>query len=236
MSDQKTILIVDDEPDIRELLVLEFELLKFRVLEAGNGKQAAEIAKKEKIDVIISDIRMPGGDGVTLLKELRQINPFSPPVILITGFADISTPQAFDAGAEAIFMKPFSLADLVICAQKALKPIGERADLLPAAPELSTIQRKWPTFPGVNGPDFSLGHSGFYIACSAPVPKRDSTATFNLDFGGGELKCLQGKGTVRWTDLNGVWVEIDALTAESHEAFKNFVLARQDIASIRLPG
>ncbi|MCM2278675.1 MAG: response regulator [Oligoflexia bacterium] len=234
MSDQKTILIVDDNQDIRELLAMEFELQNFRVLKADNGKTALEVVRDGSVNVVVSDIRMPGGDGVTLLKELRKRDPFFPGIILITGFADISTPQAFDAGASSIIMKPFKLDALSAAVSKALKPISRQADGAPKGP-LMEIRKAWDAFPGDRTKGFSLGHGGFFLECTSPTPGRDTLIAFDLDFGAGPLTHLAGTGTILWSRVNGIWVEINELTEESSRAFDKFVLARRDPAFIPLP-
>ena len=66
----KRLLIVDDEPDLREMLEFEFEMSGASVETAMNGRDALEKFKHQAFDLIISDIRMPGGDGVELIKNL----------------------------------------------------------------------------------------------------------------------------------------------------------------------
>lgn len=109
----KTILVVDDEADLREILSEEFQDMGATVLSAENGRVAAELARSHKVDIIISDIRMPGGDGVELLKSVREMYPQSPPhVFLVTGFSDLSQSQAIAMGAQGMISKPFNLVQL----------------------------------------------------------------------------------------------------------------------------
>lgn len=109
----KTILVVDDESDLREILCEEFEALGATVLCAENGSKAFDLFNSHSIDLIVSDVRMPGGDGVDLLKKVRARYPFAPPhVFLITGFADVTSHQALALGAQGMISKPFSLVQL----------------------------------------------------------------------------------------------------------------------------
>ena len=71
MSSQKVILCVDDEVDILELFRDEFLDLGFKVLEASNGADAFDIFRTNHVDCVVSDIRMPGGDGVSLVKNIK---------------------------------------------------------------------------------------------------------------------------------------------------------------------
>ena len=104
---QAKILLVDDDTDLREALTLGFRRRKYQVVDAANGRDALEIVRNQKVHIVLSDIRMPGGDGMELLQELRQIDPKIPVLIFMTGFADITQSQAIAAGAHKIFAKPF---------------------------------------------------------------------------------------------------------------------------------
>jgi CheY-like chemotaxis protein len=122
----KIVLVVDDESDLREILRDEFLYEGAQVMEASNGREALELAKKHQFDIILSDIRMPGGDGVTLTKELRKLNPSSPVVVLITGFADLRSDEAFALGADGYLTKPFRLEELKSNIDRLLQPPPHR--------------------------------------------------------------------------------------------------------------
>ncbi|MDX9730336.1 MAG: response regulator [Bdellovibrionales bacterium] len=105
------ILIVDDEEDLREILFDDFTLLGATVYTASNGREAYDIALKEGPDVILSDVRMPGGDGVELLKRIRGVYETTPPhVFLLTGFSDLKPDEAETLGSQGLVPKPFSLS------------------------------------------------------------------------------------------------------------------------------
>ncbi len=108
----KTLLIVDDEPDLRGILSSELEYLGAKVYQAENVSAAKFIIDQHHIDLVISDIRMPGGTGIDLLNYIKSKSSDAPPVILITGFADISNKSAIEKGAAALLSKPFLLEDL----------------------------------------------------------------------------------------------------------------------------
>ncbi len=107
-----TVLVVDDEEGLREILSLEFSLRGFRVVSAACGRDAFDLVKKEKVDAVVSDVRMPNGDGIELLRNIKSFNP-SIRVLLMTGFADLTEAEATSLGAEKLLMKPFSLAELM---------------------------------------------------------------------------------------------------------------------------
>jgi CheY-like chemotaxis protein len=118
---QKTVLVVDDEPDIREIFKDEFSYLGFRVLEAENGVLALALVESESVDLVVSDVRMPGGDGIEFLKKCRQRNAKSPKFFLVTGFHSNTDQEVMGFGAQGIFYKPFDLNTLVATMIKALE-------------------------------------------------------------------------------------------------------------------
>ncbi len=108
-----TVLVVDDEPTVRDVTQAVLELDGHRVLLADHGAQALELFREHRPDVVVSDIRMPELDGITLLERVRELSPDTE-VVLITGFAD--TGMVIDAlrrGASNFIEKPFRPAELL---------------------------------------------------------------------------------------------------------------------------
>ena len=112
MSDNKTILCVDDEADILDLFNEEFEDCGFNVLTAGSGNIALKLIKNHDIDCIVSDIHMDDGDGVTLVKEVKALGK-KIPIFLITGFSDYTADELTGLGVKAVIFKPFDLEEVV---------------------------------------------------------------------------------------------------------------------------
>lgn len=103
------VLVVDDEPHICRLLQVNLEITDFEVLTAQNGKEAIEIAKKKKPDVILLDILMPGMNGIEVCSILKT-NPRTKniPVFMLTALSRIGDMEdAFKAGADGYITKPF---------------------------------------------------------------------------------------------------------------------------------
>ncbi|MCD4696557.1 MAG: response regulator transcription factor [Bacteroidales bacterium] len=102
------ILIVDDEKDIIEFLQYNFEKEGFKVFSAQNGTDGKIVARKEKPDLILLDIMMPGIDGVELCKELREIPEFEDTLIvfLTARGEDYSQIAGFEVGADDYITKP----------------------------------------------------------------------------------------------------------------------------------
>lgn len=122
----KTLLVVDDEADLREIVSSELEFMGAKVFQAENVSTAKTLLQSEDIDLIVSDIRMPGGTGIDLLNYVKNENINVPPIILITGFADITIEDALNLGAEALMSKPFKLEELIQIATNLTSPEVER--------------------------------------------------------------------------------------------------------------
>ena len=100
MDEQKTILVAEDEADIREALAAALELEGFRVLQAEDGEMAVELAIKEQPDLLMFDVMMPKKDGLEALSDIRH-DPWGQhvPVMILTALSDMaSVSEAIDKG------------------------------------------------------------------------------------------------------------------------------------------
>lgn len=118
-----TVLLVDDEPDILEGLssYLEATMPGLRILTAPNAEAALVIARKDPVDVVVSDLRMPGMDGLQLLEHIHQRYPLVRR-ILITAFSEPGLEaRAHELGVGAVMRKPFPM-------QEFRETLGEALD------------------------------------------------------------------------------------------------------------
>jgi two-component system phosphate regulon response regulator PhoB len=111
----KRILIVEDEPEIREMIRYILEPLGYQVNEADNAQSARRLLSQSDYDLILMDWMLPGRSGLEFTKELKQKhNRKSPPIIMLTARADESDKvQGLDSGADDYVTKPFSPRELV---------------------------------------------------------------------------------------------------------------------------
>ena len=107
-------LVVDDDPDIRELLFTALEDEGFEVVPVGNGQEALAIIKSFRPDVIVLDLMMPVMDGWQFARELRarEDGDAEIPIVLLSAARDLKTHAQALAAAD-IIEKPFDLADLL---------------------------------------------------------------------------------------------------------------------------
>ena len=109
------VLVIDDDPVILELLRVNFEIEGFAVVSAGDGREGLERAKRDKPDVILSDIMMPRMDGLDLVTALRSDpKTRAVPVILLSAKAQNAEVKAgLEAGADDYVTKPFDPLELI---------------------------------------------------------------------------------------------------------------------------
>lgn len=118
------ILIVDDDEPLRDILVIVLEDRGYEILQASGGHEAASFLKRESVDLVISDVRMPDGDGIELLKSIRERNSKVPLVIVMTGYTDVSVDEIKRLGAQAVFYKPFNSKKLLSSVEQVLAQGG----------------------------------------------------------------------------------------------------------------
>lgn len=108
------VLVVDDEPDFLETLVNRFQKRNIDTTGAGSGEQALDLMKKKLFDVVILDVKMPGGmDGIETLREMKRIQPLAE-VLLLTGHASVETSiEGMKLGAFDYLLKPIKIEDLM---------------------------------------------------------------------------------------------------------------------------
>ncbi|MDQ0169278.1 response regulator transcription factor [Paenibacillus tundrae] len=108
-----TLLVVDDDPSIRELVTVILKQEYFIVIEASDGQEALDIAKEHEIDMAIIDIMLPKVDGWDLCKEFRQWYDF--PILMLTAKGEsIQKIKGFNLGADDYMVKPFEPLELLL--------------------------------------------------------------------------------------------------------------------------
>ncbi|KYC71916.1 MULTISPECIES: response regulator transcription factor [Heyndrickxia] len=109
----KKILVVDDEPSIVTLLKFNLEQAGFEVLTASDGNEGYDTARREKLDVIILDLMLPGMDGMDVCKQLR-LGKINTPILMLTAKSDeLDKILGLELGADDYITKPFSPREVV---------------------------------------------------------------------------------------------------------------------------
>ena len=114
------VLVVDDEASIRDLLSKTLALAEYDVDVAPDGRSALERMRMYSYDLLIADLKMPGMDGLTVIREAKRYNA-DLPVIIITGFStEASAIEAVNLGVSGYLTKPFRVPRVLTAAAKAL--------------------------------------------------------------------------------------------------------------------
>ncbi|MDH3599793.1 MAG: response regulator, partial [Candidatus Tectomicrobia bacterium] len=116
-----TILIVDDERDTRDALDMILRREEHEVLSAGSGESALEHLNRHEVDLVLSDVKMPGIDGLTLLRRVKARDA-GIVVVMMSGHGDITVAvEAMKEGAFDYLVKPCKKDDVLRAVDKALK-------------------------------------------------------------------------------------------------------------------
>jgi excisionase family DNA binding protein len=115
------VLVVDDEPSIRELLSKTLSLAEYVVHTVPDGNAAlTRLREGDSYDLLFADLKMPGMDGLMLIRQIKRIKP-DLPVIIITGFStEDSAIEAINLGVAGYLTKPFRVPQVLAAAAKAL--------------------------------------------------------------------------------------------------------------------
>ena len=119
--DKSKVLIVDDQNGIRILLMEVFSSEGYETYQAANGKIALDIVKRNVPDLVLLDMKIPGMDGLEILKHIKQINP-DIKVIMMTAYGELDMiKEATDLGALMHFTKPFDIDEMRIAVNMQLQ-------------------------------------------------------------------------------------------------------------------
>ena len=116
ISESATILIVEDEQDIRELLAYNLEKEGYATVQAADGKEGLELARSRKPDLILLDLMLPKMDGLAVCRELeRDSGTVRIPIIMLTARGeDVDRILGFELGADDYVVKPFNIRELLL--------------------------------------------------------------------------------------------------------------------------
>jgi two-component system KDP operon response regulator KdpE len=130
MIENRTILVIDDEPQIRRVLKTSLGSKGARVLDAPSGEEAVEVLRREVVDLVLLDLNMPGMGGLSACRAIRS--GWDVPIIVVSvRDSDHDKVEALDAGADDYVSKPFSFDELMARMRAALRRTGFATDNAP---------------------------------------------------------------------------------------------------------
>ncbi len=120
VSSRPRVLVVDDEASIRDLLSRMLALAEYDVDVASNGRSAVDQMQRSRYNLLIVDLRMPGMDGMAVIKEARRLDADLPVVIITAHPTEATAIEAVNLGVSGYLMKPFAMPKLLEITAKAL--------------------------------------------------------------------------------------------------------------------
>ena len=187
------VLVVDDEPALRQIFAKWLETMGcLQVKTAEDGEAALGVLQVESFDLLISDVRMPRMDGITLVRKLGEVDRSIPSIIFVSGFGDVDEREMYGQGVEAFLAKPLRMDELMDVIRKALADRGVLwTEAMPVSPRQS-IQIETGL---LEDQSLRFGRGGFSMSYSGPLSL--GKVTFACA-DGGEKPMLSGQGLVRW--------------------------------------
>jgi DNA-binding response OmpR family regulator len=130
IDDKASVLIVDDEPEVRDTLREYFELSGFQAYVAGDGESMREVLARHQVDVVLMDLNLPGEDGLTLTRQLR--NSHGAGVIMVTAAGEtMDRIIGLEVGADDYVSKPFEPREVLARVRSVMRRLRDRPSAAP---------------------------------------------------------------------------------------------------------
>jgi CheY-like chemotaxis protein len=212
-SERATVLIVDDEPDLREIFALWLNREGYTILTAANGADALQLLRTREIDALISDIRMPIMDGISLVRRIYEMQLLLPSIIFVSGFGEVSVREMYSLGVEAMITKPLVRKDLLHALSSSLKE-REQLWLNPAeGPSTESVASSFASLEAALADcEFQIGRGGMCLRSSRAFVE-DSLVDLAIEFAQDGLT-IRGQGFVRWSSLKDQRIGVEFVYLE----------------------
>ena len=211
--EKASILLVDDGPVLLDIAREWFQSMVAQVFSAADGEQALQVLAERRIDLVITDVRMPVMDGITLLKRIKARGLQTPSLIFITGFADIRLRDAYDLGAMALLEKPVESEFLIDLVRQVLSDPLKRWENQSDLSASRVLRRRFASLSSaLQKHEVAFGRGGFCI--KKAEFEEDDQINFVLDFIADKYVLL-GQGAVRWSEENQMGIELTYVAEQS---------------------
>jgi len=164
---EATVLLVDDEADLLEIFGDWLAASGCKVLKAANGAEAIQLMLRHEVHALVSDVRMPIMDGLTMLRKLYEMNLSIPSIILVSGFGNVARPEIHSLGVEKLLEKPLRRRDLLDTLEQSLMERKELWLVPEEQPREQAVSLQLDSLVSEGLCHFRLGRGG----CSFPAHK-----------------------------------------------------------------
>ena len=205
---EATVLIAEDEPELLEIFAVWLRRSGCKVFTAANGAEALRVLETGRVDALISDVRMPIVDGVTLVRRIYELGLTIPCILFISGFGDVDPREMYALGVERMIEKPLRRLDLIAALERSLM---EREELwLTPMPE-QAAQKISIAIEGLDeatrSRGFKLGRGGCCFLSPQPLAVEE-TVELSIRVSGEELT-VRAMGEVRWYCAADRWAGME---------------------------
>ncbi|NKE48032.1 response regulator [Roseomonas frigidaquae] len=218
-GNNRSVLVVDDENALRDIFVAWFRRAGYEVSAAQNGAEALSICGDRRIDLVVSDMRMPVMDGITLARRLQDGRSPVPKILLVTGFADLSVMEAYALGSvQSILSKPTRRSALLAEAERALQDRAARWCGPMTEPLRNGLRASYPSLPQALGEGgLRLGQGGLSLEASSTM-QTNEPLRLALEFAD-EARRIEAQAILCWSDSRRrrLGLEIRAVAPDSRD-------------------
>ncbi len=233
MTEKRTVLVVEDEGMIREVIAFHLFDAGLYVFEASDGDEALAIFKEQNIDVVVTDIKMPRFNGYQLIKSI--LHEKIVPIIVITGYVDPPIWVLRNEGVVKVLKKPINMNHLIDLAINPLLIEDQRPD------SMKVIQLAASLDGGNDTPFIKVGRHGFYLCCDTKGYKIDEDIHFQLHIqdrnvslsGWGRIIFINDESNEAVQENQGLMIQIMVLDTSKSE-FQDLIPADEKFRSIPL--
>ncbi len=189
-----TILVVDDEPALGEIFSAWFLNAGCKVFTASNGVEALAVLEAENIGAVVSDIRMPVMDGVSLVRTIHKRQLQVPSIIFVSGFGDAEPREMYGLGVEAMMEKPVNRKALLSAVQNSLLEFDHRWLTAPAGPTVENLAMEFGSLTdSIGSGQFQLGRGGCSFSSPSMLREHGTIALYIRFVNNGVSLNAQGK-------------------------------------------
>jgi len=215
---EATALLVDDETELLEIFSAWLQREGCKVLTASNGAEALHVLDDEKIDIVVSDVRMPVINGIELVRTINGMRMALPSIIFVSGYADINPREMYGLGVEKLIEKPTDRKHLKEAVEESLMELEERW-LTPHTNPIDQILTMEidSLAAAIQSCRFQLGRGGCCFSTDQPLTV-EKTIDVSLQLASEGLS-FKAQGIVRWFDAetSRTGISFDYLHPESRE-------------------
>lgn len=211
------VLIVDDEKDLRDIFGAWLGRKGCKVLTAANGVEALKVLETEKIDVLVSDIRMPIMGGLALVRTIYEKRLAIPSIIFVSGYGDVEPREMYGLGVELLIEKPLSRKDLIRALEESLMDREELWHMPSVAPMEQSLSLEIESMEDALATcRLQLGRGGCCLYTGRPLEEKSIDLSIRF---AQEGLCLKAQGRVRWyeKETGHAGVSFSYLDAECRE-------------------